>query len=111
MVRAVAITDEKVAVGSEGDVGGNKINGLTRVSRVFTWLAMCPQGFARQRRLCDLALIDIAVIENFRAILAAQAKTMRTATKLFAKRAHAAAGGVVHNDGLSAHAGLVHRVR
>src|SRR5256884_8257359 len=64
-----------------------------------------------QRGLRDLALIDIAVIENLRVFLAAHTKAMRAATKLLSERAHEAPRRVVNNHGLSAHAGFVHRVR
>src|SRR2546429_5366397 len=82
MVRAVAITYIKISVWSEGDVGGNKINGPRCIGRVFTRIAVRPKGFALQRGLRDLALIDIAVIENLRVFLAAHTKAMRAATKL-----------------------------
>src|SRR5215472_3301469 len=110
MVRAVAITYIKISVWSEGDVGGNKINGPRCIGRVFTRVAVCPKGFALQRGLRDLALIDIAVIENFRASLAAHTKAMRATSKLASERAHEASRRVVNNQGLSTHAGFVHRV-
>jgi len=86
MVRAIAITHIKIPVWSEGDVGRNKINGSPRIGRVFTRIAVCPKGFAIQRGLHDLALIDIAVIENFRAFLAAHTKPMRASPNARTKR-------------------------
>src|SRR5438046_7744484 len=111
MVRAVAITYIKISVWSEGDVGGNKINGPRCIGRVFTRIAVRPKGFALQRGLRDLSRIDIALIEHLSVFLAAHTKAMRAATKLLSERAHEAPRRVVNNHGLSAHAGFVHRVR
>src|SRR6266576_851668 len=87
------------------------INGSSCIGRVFTRVAVCPKRLAVQRGLHDLALIDIAVIENFRAFFAADTKPMRAPTKFLPKGTDEAPGGVVNNHGLSAHAGFVHRVR
>src|SRR5439155_15824089 len=100
MVRAIAITYIKISVWSEGDVGGNKINGPRFIGRVFTRIAVGPKGFALQRRLRDLALIDVAVIENFLTLLAAHAKPMCAATKLLSRRAQEAPRRIVNNHGL-----------
>ena len=92
MVRAVAITHIKVPVWSEGDVGGDKINGSPCIGRVFTRIAVCSKAFAIQRGLHHLALIDIAVIENFRAFLSTHTKPMRAPAKLLPKGANEAPG-------------------
>src|SRR5258707_1596371 len=87
MVRAIAIAYIEISIWSEGDVGGNKINGPRRIGKAFTRIAVGPKRFALQRRLRDLALIDVAVIKNFLTFLAAHTKPMRAATKLLSKRA------------------------
>ena len=110
-MRTVAVADIEVTVRGKRDISGDKINRTLAVGDIFSWIAVSPQCLAVRRCFDDLALVDVAVIKDFLALLAAETESVRATTKFFAKRAHKAASRVINHDSLSPHAGLVDGVR
>src|SRR5580693_275411 len=110
-MRTVAVADVEVTVRGKRDIGGDKINRTLTVGGIFSWIAVSPKRLAARRCLHNLALVDVAVIEHFPALLATETESVRSTAKFFAKRAHKAASGVINHDSLSPHAGLLDGVR
>ena len=107
MMRAVAITDKKIAVRSKGDVGGNKIDRPGGVGFIFARVAVRPNWLSIERGLHDFAAVDVAMIEEFAFRFAAQAKTVGAAAKFLAKRADETSACVIRDDRLAPHGRLV----
>src|SRR5579862_3947321 len=110
-MRTVAVADIEVTVRGKRDISGDKINRTLTVGDIFSWIAVSPQCLAVRRCFDDLALVDIAVIKHFPALLATETESMGATAKFFAKRTHKAASRVINHDSLSPHAGLVDGVR
>src|SRR5438067_11771414 len=110
MMRAIAIPDMEIPIRRECDVRRDKINCAFGISGILARIAVCPQNLALRRGLHDLALIDVAMIENFLALLASNAESMRAAAKFLAECANVTPRGIVDDHGLPAHAGFIYRV-
>src|SRR5882762_7222540 len=109
-MRAVTIADKEIAVRSESDIGGNKINWPRGIGRIFARIAVRPDWLAIEGGLRDFAAVNVAVIEEFPFRLAAQAKPVGAAAKFLAERADEASIRVIHDDRLATHAGFVDRM-
>src|SRR6476620_6765893 len=100
MVRTIPIAHVKISGRGERDIGRHEIDRMLRIGRILAWIAMSPERLAAHSRLHDLAAIDVAMVENFAALLVTQAKSVRSAAEFLAEGANEFPRRVVNDSRL-----------
>src|SRR5262245_52974554 len=108
MMRTITVTNVELTIRRKRDVGWNKVDWAQSIGGILSRIAVSPQSLALGRRLLDLALVDVAVVQHIVTLFATKAEPVRAAAKLFTERAHEATRRVVNDHRFPAHARLVY---